>query len=158
MEGHIEFKKMIRDKNLSKNSGGYLGTGAILLAILAGTMALTNPPKEEYIEYASGRLSAELKESYCKESEAPEILENFNLSKTFATVCNNLLTSQRPALTRHLDNATQRQNNVVFSIYTTQLWDRRYRTIGVFGNFLTFSSDQVTESSLPGPRIFTETE
>ncbi len=156
MEGHIELDNMIRDKNLSKNSGGYLGTGAILLAILAGTMALTNPPKEEYLEYASGQLSSELKENYCKESEAPEILENFNLSKTFADVCNNLVTSQRPALRRHLDNATQRRNVVIFSIYTTRLWDRQYRTIGVFGNFLTFSSDQVDDHSSPGLKIFTE--
>lgn len=156
MEGHIELKKMIRDKNLSKNSGGYLGTGAILLAILAGTMALTNPPKEEYLEYASGQLSAEIKENYCKESEAPKILENFNLSKTFADVCDNLVTSQRPALTRHLDNATQRQNVVVFSIYKTQLWDRQYRTIGVFGNFLTFSSEKVDNEFSPLEKIFTE--
>ncbi len=156
MEGNIEFKKMIRDQNLSKKSGGYLGKGAILLAILAGTMALTNPPKEEYIEYASGQLSAELKENYCKESEAPEILENFNLSKTFADVCNNLVSSQRPAVRRHLENTTQRQNLVIFSIYTTQLWNRQYRTIGVFGNFLTFASNE-TENGFPPPqKIFTE--
>jgi hypothetical protein len=156
MEGHIELRKMIRDKNLSKNSSGYLGTGAILLAILAGTMALTNPPKEEYLEYASGQLSAEIKGSYCKESEAPKILENFNLSGAFADVCNNLVTSQRPALRRHLDNATQRQNLVAFSIYKTQLWDRQYRTIGVFGNFLTFSSEKVDHQFSDLEKIFTE--
>jgi|GEM_PF-318630 hypothetical protein len=156
MEGNIEFKKMIRDHNLSKKSGGYLGTGAVLLAILAGTMALTNPPKEEYIEYASGQLSAELKENYCKESEAPEILENFNLSKTFADVCSNLVTSQRPAVRQYLDHRTQRQNFVIFSVYTTRLWEHQYRTIGVFGNFLTFSSDTVENEFPPLQKIFTE--
>lgn len=155
MEGHIELKTMIRDNNLSKKSGGYLGKGAILLAILAGTMALTNPPKEDYIEYASGQLSEEVKENYCKESEAPKILENFNLSETFADVCKNLITSQRPAIRRHLDNATQQQNVVIFSIYTTQLWEHQYRTIGVFGNFLTFSSDVVEGESSSVQTIFT---
>ena len=154
MEGHIEYKTMIRDKNPSK-SGGLIGKGAILLAILAGTMALTNPPKEDYIEYASGQLSEEVKEDYCQESETPKVLENLNLSETFADVCNNLVTSQRPAIRRHLDNATQQQNLVVFSIYTTQLWEHRYRTIGVFGNFLTFSSDVAEGEPSSVKKIFT---
>ncbi len=141
---------MIRDQHLSK-SGGLFGKGAILLAILAGTMALTNPPKEDYIEYASGQLSEEVKENYCKESTAPEILGNFNLSETFADVCNNLVTSQRPAIQRHLDNSTRQQNMIAFSIYTTNLWDQQYKTIGAFGNFFTFSSEQV-EGEIPSPK------
>ena len=155
MEGNIKYKTMIRDKSPSK-SGGLLGKGAIFLAILAGNMALTNPPKEEYIEYASGKLSEEIKDNYCQESKAPKILENFNLSKTFADVCNNLVTSQRPAVRQHLDNATQQQNLVIFSIYTTQLWDHQYQTIGVFGNFLTFSSDVVENEFSSSQKIFTE--
>jgi len=51
--------------------------------------------------------------------------------------CKNLLNSQRDTIERLLDNTTQRQNFGVASIYTTELGQKSYQTVGVFGNFVT---------------------
>ncbi|MGL5058999.1 MAG: DUF4359 domain-containing protein, partial [Microcoleus sp.] len=46
-------------------------------------------------------------------------------------------TSQRDTIERLLDNTTHRQNFGVASIYTTELGDKSYQTVGAFGNFVT---------------------
>ncbi|MEA5495699.1 DUF4359 domain-containing protein [Limnoraphis robusta Tam1] len=125
------------------NWGDFFGKGAIVLAILAGTMYLTNPEREEYLNYASGRLAAEAKENWCKESNVPDLLSG--ISGSLVDACQSLLTTQRGTIKKYIDNSTQRQNAVLFSIYTTDLVDHRYQTIGVFGNFLTFSSEDIED-------------
>lgn len=134
------------DRVKSNHHGGYIGKGAILLAILAGTMAFTNPSREEYLDYASMRLSEELKESYCKESKVPDVLQSF--SGLYVDFCNSVTTSQRGTFENMIDNSTDYRKNVfLFSIYTSELFDRRYQTVGLFGRFFTISSHKIPETS-----------
>jgi hypothetical protein len=118
-----------------------LGSGAIALAILAGVMGMTNPPRSEYVHYASDHLSEELKKSQCKESKVPEFLQD--LSGDFVDVCETAIGVSRGPMKGYLDNSTKRRNVLIFSLYTTELFGRRYQTIGAFGNFLTFSAEDI---------------
>ena len=130
----------------SKSSSGYIGKGAILLTILAGTMAFTNPPREEYLNYASDQLSTEIKKSICQESQVPEFLKG--LSNTLVNTCNSLVSTQRNLIKDTIDKSTTRQNTVLFSVYTTEIAGYKYQTLGGFGNFLTFpTKDPKTSQS-----------
>jgi hypothetical protein len=128
------------DSAPSKSSSGYLGKGAILLTILAGTMAFTNPKREEYINYASDQLSAEIKKSICKESQVPEFLKG--LSDTLVNTCNTLVSTQRNLIKDTVDKSTTRQNAILFSVYTTEIAGYKYQTLGGFGNFITFPTKE----------------
>lgn len=131
---------MIRDSK-SNNMNGYLGSGAIALAIGAGVMGFTNPPRSEYIHYASDHLSEEIRKSQCKESKVPEFLQDF--AGDLVDACETAIGASRGVIKSSLDNSTKRRNAIIFSLYTTELFGRRYQTIGAFGNFLTFSAEDV---------------
>lgn len=120
----------------SKSSGGNIGKGAIALAILAGTMVFTNPPRQDYINYASDQLSTEIKKSICQQSQVPDFLSG--ISNALVNSCNSLVSTQRDLIKRVVDQSTTRQNAILFSVYTTDLAGYRYQTLGGFGNFLTF--------------------
>ncbi|EAW35553.1 DUF4359 domain-containing protein [Lyngbya sp. PCC 8106] len=128
------------------NWGDFLGKGAIVLAILAGTMYLTNPSREEYLNYASGRLVTEAQEKWCTKSNIPEFLNG--ISESLVDTCQSLVTNRREWIQDNINTGTDRHNAVLFSIYTTDFdfVDKRYRTIAVFGNFLTFSSEDLQQT------------
>lgn len=132
---------MIRDSKSNGNINGFLGSGAIALAILAGVMGMTNPPRSEYVHYASDALSEELKNSQCKESKVPDFLRDF--SGDLVDFCESAIGASRGRIKSYLDNSTKRRNALIFSVYTTELFERRYQTIGAFGNFLTFSAEDI---------------
>lgn len=134
------------DRIESGYAGGYIGKMAIFLAILAGTMALTNPNRQDYLEYASVQLSQEVKKSWCNEAEVPGVLRGF--SNMIVDTCNTLVTSQRGAIRAFIDNSTHRKNAMIFSIYTSELFNHRYRTLALFGNFITFSAEKLPENSV----------
>lgn len=132
---------MISDRNPKGNPETsevrhHFGKGFIALAIMAGIMGLTNPPRDEYLNYASGLLAAQAKNSVCKESRVPDFLQDF--AGSLVDTCQTVVTTQRGLIEAFLDGATHRQNVLVFSIYTTEVGNESYRTIGAFGNFLTF--------------------
>ena len=137
----IFIKAMMKlDSAPSQSSSGYVGKGAILLTILAGTMAFTNPQREEYINYASDQLSSEIKKSICKESQVPEFLKGF--SSALVNTCNTLVVNQRHLIKDTVDKSTTRQNAILFSVYTTEIAGYKYQTLGGFGNFLTFPTKE----------------
>ncbi|WP_449417159.1 DUF4359 domain-containing protein [Phormidium nigroviride] len=134
---------MISDKDFNddreaSNSSHNLGKGAIVLAIVAVVMGFTNPPREEYLSYASGAMATELQKSMCKESRVPEFLGSF--AETLVGACKSVLTSERGTIELLIDNSTHRQNLIIFSIYTTEVVGKKYHTIGAFGNFLTIAA------------------
>lgn len=116
------------DSTPSQSSSGYSGKGVILLTILAGTMAFTNPKREEYINYASDQLSTEIKKSICKESQVPEFLKGF--SSALVNTCNTLVVNQRNLIKDTVDKSTTRQNAILFSVYTTEIAGYKYQTLG----------------------------
>lgn len=125
------------DGKATSDTRGNFGKGAIALAILAGVMGFTNPPREDYLSYASEKLATELKTSICNESQMREFLGSFG--GALVGTCKTLVTSQRSTMERFIDNATKRQNLMIFSVYSTEIGNRTYRTLGAFGNFLTVS-------------------
>lgn len=133
---------MITDKDVNINhqkspNCTQFSAGALALIVLAGVMGMTNPPREEYLHFASEKLAADLKTSVCNESQMREYLGKFGGALVGA--CQNLVTSQRDTIERFLDNSTHRQNLILFSIYTTEIGGKTYRSIGALGNFLPFS-------------------
>lgn len=130
---------MIIDKAMNNNQPtsnffGNVGKVAIALTLLAAGMAFTNPARDKYLTYASGKLQNELESTVCKDSSVPQALSG--VAETLIGSCKNLVTSQRDTIERLLDNTTQRQNLGVVSIYTTELGKKSYQTVGVFGNFV----------------------
>jgi Domain of unknown function (DUF4359) len=130
---------MIIDKAMNTNKPtsnffGNVGKIAIALTVLATGMAFTNPARDKYLTYASGKLQTELESTVCKDTRVPQALSG--VTETLIGSCKNLLTSQRGTIEQLLDNATQRQNLGVASIYTTELGKKSYQTVGVFGNFV----------------------
>jgi uncharacterized protein YceK len=105
---------------------GSLIKGGIALAGLAVIMGVTNPKQDAYNEYASQILIANAQKemckqfNYCEAGEPPILIKN---------------TLIKPAI----NAATKQQNLGIFSIYTTELFGLRTKTLGVFGNFLTYS-------------------
>lgn len=131
---------MIIDKAMNTNNStskffGNVGKVAIALTLVAAGMAFTNPARDKYLTYASGVLQNELENTVCKDSRVPKALSG--VTDTLIGSCKNLLNSQRSTIEQLLDNTTQRQNFGVASIYTTELGQKSYQTVGVFGNFVT---------------------
>ncbi|MGB8686368.1 MAG: DUF4359 domain-containing protein, partial [Microcoleus sp.] len=131
---------MIIDKAMNTNNStskffGNVGKVAIALTLVAAGMAFTNPARDKYLTYASGVLQNELENTVCKDSRVPKALSG--VTDTLIGSCKNLLNSQRSTIEQLLDNTTQRQNLGVVSIYTTEVGQKSYQTVGVFGNFVT---------------------
>ncbi len=140
---------MLQDKKSSGYSKppkfwGLSKAGAIALTVAATVMGFTNPPRDEYVNYASNKLATEIKESVCKESQVPDFLSG--LTRELIDNCEKLIKSQRTTIKGLMDNATQRQNLILFSFYTTEFQGRRYQTIGAVGNFLTFPPQKIDQS------------
>lgn len=90
----------------------YIGTAA--LAVVGVAMAITNPSQADYEEYAVQRLTEYLSSDVC--TEAPKVFGNF-LQRN----CQTLVDSSRPQMRQLIAQTTQRQNFILFSIYSTDL-------------------------------------
>lgn len=140
---------MLQDKKSNGYSklpkfSGLSKTGAIALVVVATVMGFTNPPRDEYVNYASNKLASEIKESVCKKSKVPDFLSDF--TGELVDSCEKLIKSQRSTIKDLMDNATKRQNLILFSVYTTEFRGRRYQTIGAVGNFLTFPPEKIDQN------------
>ncbi|NEN90265.1 MAG: DUF4359 domain-containing protein [Okeania sp. SIO3H1] len=140
---------MLQDKNKNGYSKaplfwGLSKAGAIALTVTATVMGFTNPPRDEYVNYASNKLASEIRESVCKESKVPDFLSDF--TGDFVKSCEKLIKSQRTTIKELMDNATQRQNLILFSVYTTEFQGNRYQTIGALENFITFPPEKIDKS------------
>ncbi len=112
----------LQNNNNNNNNNFKLGTGAIALFVLGGAMLITNPKQEEYVNYASVTLIEQIQKE-CKGD--------------FCNVVNPLVSSiGKPFIKPFLDSASKRQNFVLFSIYTTEIPGKTYKTLGLFGNFI----------------------
>lgn len=106
---------------------GNLVKGGVALTVLAIIMGVTNPKQESYNDYASSKLIKKAEKGlcqqfgYCDSGEPPIFVKN---------------TIIKPAI----NAATQRQNLVLFSLYTTNFPGLgTYKSFGAFGNFITYS-------------------
>jgi hypothetical protein len=121
------------------NIVAYLGAAG--LAVLGVTMAKTNPNQSEYEEYAVERLTQYLKQDVCQKTS--NFFENLINSQ-----CERLVEQANPQMREILSRTTEKQNLIVFSVYTTDLRlssllpAYRFQTVGAFNNFYTYTAEE----------------
>jgi hypothetical protein len=115
--------------------------GGVALVGLGLVMALTNPGKDEYEQYAVEQLTTYLKDEACM--EAPSVFGNF-----LQRQCKSLVDTGRPQIEQIIAEKTQRQNLILFSIYRTNLEvgpflpAYHFETLGVFQKFYIYQAEQ----------------
>lgn len=120
-------------------SFGYIGL--LALAALGAVMAVTNPDKPTYEQYAVEQLTTYLTDDVC--SQVPKAFESLVQSS-----CASIVDSSRPQIQQIISRTTQRQNFILFSIYRTDLSISpaipfyRFQTVGIMQNFYTYSAQK----------------
>ncbi len=101
---------------------------AILIgaAVVVGVMAITNPSKESYITYATEQFSETGKTSICAGENIPLAAQQS---------CKFVISQGKGVIKRIVENSTKQQNYVLFSLYETDLPNKKVTTIAAFGNF-----------------------
>ncbi|MDM9379213.1 DUF4359 domain-containing protein [Chlorogloeopsis sp. ULAP01] len=119
-----------------------LGKSTLLFITIASAMLFTNPKKDTYVDYAAKRLTTEIQTSICRTPKLTQGLFWEEVSKITSNSCKSGLatglTFQSSSIKEFIANSTEQQNFFVFSAYTTKVSQYNFKTIGVFGNFLTF--------------------
>lgn len=109
--------------------------GGIGLGFLIILLAVTNPSREAYLEYATFKLADDVKEEICGAKDLKNLLGE--VANLIAGICRTGVDVQREKIRDFISNASRRRNLVIFSIYRTDVLDRRYTTIAILGNFHT---------------------
>ena len=104
---------------------------AILIGavVVAGVMAVTNPSKERYIEYATEQFSESGKTSICAGDNMPIAAQQS---------CKFVISQGKGVIKSVVTNSTKQQNFALFSIYETDMPNQKITTIAAFGNFFRF--------------------
>lgn len=112
--------------------GIYVGCG------LGGLMALTNPDRVAYEDYAVERIS-DLARDQCDRAPA-------GLGVILQGPCRAAIDSFKPKIRPLLAATTSRQNYIFFSIYKSDIsipavnFNARVESIGIFNNFFTYKT------------------
>ena len=103
---------------------------AILIgaAVVAGVMAITNPSKDRYIEHATEQFSETGKTSICAGDNIPIAAQQS---------CKFVISQGKGVIKALVENSTKQQNFVLFSVYETDMPNKKVTTIAAFGNFYT---------------------
>ena len=97
-------------------------------AVVAGVMVFSNPSTERYVNYATEQFSETGKNSFCS-GEMPVAAQQS---------CKFVLSQGKGVVKSLVENSTKQENFVLFSLYTTDLPNRKMTTLGAFGNFYMF--------------------
>ncbi len=129
--------------SLQNRLGRGKSTYALLaIAGVAGVMSFTNPDQNTYVNYAADRLTNEIQDAICKGPQLPQGKLWEDISKLTSNTCKSGLSTglafQGSNIKDFIATSTERQNFVVFSIYTTKVPGYNFKTIGAFGNLFTF--------------------
>ncbi|WP_103670128.1 DUF4359 domain-containing protein [Pseudanabaena sp. BC1403] len=103
---------------------------AILIGVVVvvGVMAVSNPSKERYIDYATEQFSETGKTSICA-GDMPIAAQQS---------CKFVISQGKGVIKSVVENSTKQQNFVIFSLYETDMPNKKYTTIAAFGNFIMF--------------------
>lgn len=103
---------------------------AILIGtvLVVGVMAVSNPSKERYIEYATEQFSETGKTSIC----------TGDLPVAAQQSCKFVISQGKGVIKTLVENSTKQQNFVVLSLFETEMPNRKITTIAAFGNFFMF--------------------
>jgi hypothetical protein len=101
---------------------------AILIgaAVVIGVMSVTNPSQERYIEYATEQFSETGKTSICAGDNIPISAQQ---------PCKFVIAQGKGVIKAVVQNSTKQKNFVVFSLYETDLPNKKVTTIAALGNF-----------------------
>jgi Domain of unknown function (DUF4359) len=115
-------------------------TSAIALVALGTVMLLTNPSKADYTDYAYNTLKTQIQDAMCKGPELPKFLQS--AGAVAGNFCKNAIATgavvTRGDIKNVIENTTSRQNLLILSLYTTDISGYTVRSVGAFGNFLTY--------------------
>jgi hypothetical protein len=138
-----------------KSTFNKLLVGLIGLGAIAVVMVLSNPSRETYLEFISGKLAADAQTDTCKSQDADTSSMPNGLKGLMKSACETGLTAMQSAIRSTIGNTTTRQDWTVLSIYTTEVPEklptislkdnqlniktptRKYTTIAAFGHFYT---------------------
>lgn len=115
--------------------------GALVLTAIGVAMAITNPDRSTYEEYAVEQLTTYLTDDVC--TQVPKAFESL-----IHNSCAAIVDSSRPQIQQIISKTTQRQNFILFSIYRTDLSISpaipfyRFQTVGILQNFYTYSAEK----------------
>ncbi|MEA5467289.1 DUF4359 domain-containing protein [Spirulina sp. 06S082] len=102
--------------------------GTMKFAVLVGIasmLAIANPDKEDYLKHAAWNFQ----EKSCKQDP---------IALPAKVVCGTLGTLPPEIATQPLINSySRRQNYVLFSLYTTDIWGMKTNTVAIAGHFFT---------------------
>jgi hypothetical protein len=109
---------------------GYAATTGVVL-----TLALTNPKQEIYTEFATRTISKFLVRDLCK--------ANTQAPKGFETLvkdgCQAFMRQGSSEIRAFIENNTEQQDFLIFSLYTTDFPIRPLRVLGIFNQFFLVS-------------------
>jgi Domain of unknown function (DUF4359) len=110
-------------------------TGYAAIAGLGLTLALTNPKQEIYTEFATRTVSKFLVRDLCK--------ANTQTPKGFETLvkdgCQAFMHQGSSEIHSFIEHNTERQDFLIFSLYTTDFPIRPLRVLGIFNHFFLVS-------------------
>lgn len=115
--------------------------GGVALVSLGSVMALTNPGRDTYEQYAVEQLTTYLKSEGC--AQAPQVFGTF-----LQRQCKSLVDTGRPQIEQIIAETTQRQNFIFFSIYRTNLEigpflpAYHFETLGIFEKFYIYQAEE----------------
>lgn len=112
---------------------GIAGLGAVAAALM-----ITNPGQTRYNTFVAETLQNEVRSSFCQADELNSWLGD--LGKTLGNICETAIEQgtliDQDDLTDFIEDNTQRQNFLVFSLYTTEIPAVRVRTLGICNRFI----------------------
>lgn len=109
-------------------------------------MAIANPGKEDYEQYATDELAI-----YAKDNVCPKVSEELGqeLGGVLQSYCKSLIDSARPQIRLLISQQTTQHNYLLFSIYETELAlpspipSYHFETIGILQNFYTYQAEEI---------------
>lgn len=129
-----------------KGMKNILRVGAIALAGVGILLALSNPGKKAYQEYATEQLGKYLKEKVCE--DAPQIGGGNFLRHQ----CQTLVDTSRPQMEQLISSQTKRNNFLLFSIYQSDLSlaaplpSYHVQTLGILHNFYIYKAEKTNSN------------
>jgi len=98
-------------------------------AVVVGVMAISNPSKERYIDYATEQFAETGKTSICAGDNIPIAAQQS---------CKFVISQGKGVIKSLIENSTKQQNFLLFSVYATDLPNQKITTIAALGNFYMF--------------------
>ena len=119
-----------------------IGIGGMITIGLGAIAFFTNPGQEGYQKYADATLKTKLKDKVCS-----QVREEVN--PWLEGQCHILINTASPYLAQVVNQQTQRQNFLLFSIYQADiplpspLPSYHLETLGILGNYYTYQAKKL---------------